>query len=316
MFRSQFDAWFADEAEEAGAELFTETLVEDLLWEEGRVAGVSTRRGDLRARVVVGADGVNSTVAEKASLGRAPEPDNVSLIIREILDLPAEWIEERFVLRPGEGVLSLFYGTALGAQENGGMYYSELYTNQDSLSFTVEIQLDSLQAAGVPVYDVMAERERHPYISRLLQGTTLREYQAHLIPYGGVGDVDRLFGDGVLLAGDAGWFTTVNGVGSWPAMASGVAAARTVKRACEEGDSSKQTLAAYQGYLEEEGLVETQREARADWSKRGRSPGFLSRNPEGIVRLAKRYYEGWLPEQQSYDRSLLSEAYHELFRPA
>ena len=120
VFRSKFDAWFAAEAEEAGAELFTETLVEDLLWEDGRVAGVHTRRGDLRARVVVGADGVNSTVAEKAGLGRETEPDNVSLIVREILDLPAERIEERFALRPGEGVLSLFYGTASGALESSG----------------------------------------------------------------------------------------------------------------------------------------------------------------------------------------------------
>ncbi len=316
VFRSKFDAWFAAEAEAAGAEMFTETLVEDLIWEEGRVAGVHTQRGDLRARVVVGADGVNSTVAEKAGLGREAEPDNVSLIVREILDLPAERIEERFALRPGEGVLCLFYGTASGALESSGMYYSELYTNQDSLSFTVEIQLDSLQASGVPVYDVLAEREHHPYISRLLEGTTLREYQAHLIPYGGVGNLDRLFGDGVLLAGDAGWFTTVDGVGSWPAMASGVAAARAVKRACEEGDSSKPVLAVYQDYLAEEGLADTQREAREDWSERGRSPDFLSRNPKGIVRLAKRYYEGWLPERQTYDRSLLSEAYHELVRPA
>ena len=315
VFRAKFDAWFAGEAEKAGAEMFTETLVEDLLWEDGRVAGVRTRRGDLRASVVLGADGVNSTVAEKAGLGREAGPDNVSLIAREVLDLPAERIEERFALRPGEGVLSLFYGMVPGAQEQGGTYYSELYTNQDSLSFTVEIQLDSLQAAGVAVYDVMAERERHPFISRLLEGTTLREYQAHLIPYGGVGNLELLFGDGVLLAGDAGWFTTVNGVGSWPAMVSGVAAARTVKRACSAGDCSKPALAVYLDYLADEGLLETQREARADWEKRGRSPGFLTRNPEGIVRLAKRYYEGWLPEQETHSRSLWSEAYQELVRP-
>jgi len=66
VFRSRFDAWFAQEAVDAGAELFTATLVEDLLWEDGRVAGVRTARGDLRARVVIGADGVNSTVAEKS----------------------------------------------------------------------------------------------------------------------------------------------------------------------------------------------------------------------------------------------------------
>jgi len=38
VFRSRFDAWFAQEAVDAGAELFTATLVEDLLRENGRVA--------------------------------------------------------------------------------------------------------------------------------------------------------------------------------------------------------------------------------------------------------------------------------------
>ena len=93
VFRSEFDAWFAEEAVDAGAELFTATLVEDLLWEGGRVAGVRTRRGDLRARVVIGADGVNSTVAEKAALRPKLTPAEVSLITREILDLPDEVIE-------------------------------------------------------------------------------------------------------------------------------------------------------------------------------------------------------------------------------
>ena len=40
--------------------------------------------------------------------------------------------------------------------------------------------------------------------ARLIEGASLREYQAHLIPYGGVDELDRLFGDGVLLTGDAG----------------------------------------------------------------------------------------------------------------
>ena len=90
VFRSEFDAWFAQEAVNAGAELIPATLVEDLIWENGRVAGVRTRRGDLRARVVIGADGVNSTVAEKSGLRSPPQPAEVSLIVRQVLDLPAE----------------------------------------------------------------------------------------------------------------------------------------------------------------------------------------------------------------------------------
>ena len=315
VFRSQFDAWFAQEAVDAGAEMFTETLVEDLLWEDGRVAGVRTRRGNLRARIVLGADGVNSTVGEKSGLGAPPLPTHVSLIVREVLDLPAEQIEERFNLRPGEGILSLFYGQVSGSTGQEGLYYSELYTNQDSLSLTVEVPLDELQACGEPIYEVLAARERHPYIARLIQGATLREYQAHLIPWGGAADLASLFGDGVLLAGDAGRFVTKEGVGSWTAMASGTAAARAVKHACERGDFSRAALAVYLDFLDQEGLVDTQREAREDWRDRGWVRKVLAQNPGRLLPLAGRYYDEWVLGKGDYTHSLGAEAYHDLVEP-
>jgi electron transfer flavoprotein-quinone oxidoreductase len=317
VFRSEFDAWFAEQAVDAGAELFTATLVEDLLWEDGRVAGVRTRRGDLRARVVIGADGVNSTVAEKSALRPRLTPPEVSLIIREILDLPADVIEERFVLRPGEGIISLFIGVVSGVDGREGVYYTELYTNQDSLSLTTETRLDTLQACGIPTYEVMAERERHPHIARLIQGATLREYQAHLIPWGGLADLSRLFGDGVLLVGDAGKFTTSEGVGSWPAMASGAAAARAVKHACDKGDSSRSTLSIYLDLLDEEGLIDTQNEARKDWVPLNKRRRVLDQRPEQIVHLAWRYFDRRRSSRQDgHPYSMWGEAYHNLIRPA
>ncbi|MGD1996573.1 MAG: FAD-dependent oxidoreductase [Anaerolineae bacterium] len=321
VFRSEFDAWFAHEAVDAGAELFTATLVEDLSWENGCVVGVRTRRGDMRARVVIGADGVNSTVAEKAGLRAKPSPAEVSLITREILDLPAERIEERFGLQPGEGVISLFTGVVTGPQGKRGAYYTELYTNLDSLSLTAEVPLDVLQACGVPAYEVLAARESHPYIARLIEGATLREYQAHLIPWGGVSDLSCLYRDGVLLAGDAGKFTTSEGVGSWPAMASGRAAARTVRHACEKGDYSRATLAVYRDLLKEEGLIEVQRKARESWEYGRKHRDIQLRRPDHLLRIARRYFYDWGREfglsgleQEGNSHSVWGEIYHSLVK--
>jgi flavin-dependent dehydrogenase len=192
-----------------------------------------------------------------------------------------------------------------------------MYTNLDSLSLTTEVPLDVLQACGVPNYDVLAARERHPYIARLIQGAALREYQAHLIPWGGVADLDCLYGDGVLLAGDAGKFMTTEGVGSWPAMASGAAAARAVKYACEKGDFSRTALAVYRGFLDEEGMVETQREAREEWEERKRQREIVAQRPDHLLRIARRYFEDWMPEEteKEYPYSLWGEAYHSLVKP-
>jgi len=67
--RVALDHLLVDAAAAAGAEVRTETPVGGLLWEGGRVVGVETAAGPLRARLVIGADGRGSTVAR--SVGAA-----------------------------------------------------------------------------------------------------------------------------------------------------------------------------------------------------------------------------------------------------
>ena len=62
--RVTLDHLLVEAAASAGAEVRTGTRVTGLLQEDGRVAGVETERGPLRAPLVVGADGRRSTVAD------------------------------------------------------------------------------------------------------------------------------------------------------------------------------------------------------------------------------------------------------------
>ncbi|MGD9047781.1 MAG: hypothetical protein PVF77_06990, partial [Anaerolineae bacterium] len=253
--------------------------------------------------------------AEKTGLMPKLQPNELGLIARQVLHLPAKVIEERLLLRPGEGALSMFIGQVQGPGGGSGVYYGEIYANRDSLSMTLDAQLDELVRVGLPVYEALEQWERHPHIARLIQGATLREYQAHLIPWGGPPDLDCLSGDGVLLAGDAGKFNTRLGVGSWPAMASGAAAGRTVRHALEQGDFSATTLSAYQGFLAEEGLVELLAEARRGWMA-GRDLLFeLAANPETTRRMATRYAEDVGEPASHYDLPLWVEFYQQLARP-
>lgn len=61
--RVTLDAILLEAAADAGAELRTATAVTGLVEDKGRVVGVQTNRGELRAPLVVGADGARSTVA-------------------------------------------------------------------------------------------------------------------------------------------------------------------------------------------------------------------------------------------------------------
>ena len=70
MRRVTLDHLLVEAAVAAGAEVRTGTRATGLIWDGDRVAGVETAQGPLRARLVVGADGRNSTVA---GLVGAPE---------------------------------------------------------------------------------------------------------------------------------------------------------------------------------------------------------------------------------------------------
>ena len=61
--RVTLDEVLVEGAARAGVEVHTETRVSGLIWEDGRVAGVETSSGTVGARLVVGADGLRSTVA-------------------------------------------------------------------------------------------------------------------------------------------------------------------------------------------------------------------------------------------------------------
>jgi 2-polyprenyl-6-methoxyphenol hydroxylase-like FAD-dependent oxidoreductase len=71
--RTVLDALLVQAAAQAGAELIDGFVVSDVLWSEGRVAGVrghaagSPAQSSLRARLVVGADGLHSTIARKVA---------------------------------------------------------------------------------------------------------------------------------------------------------------------------------------------------------------------------------------------------------
>src|ERR1035441_3326208 len=75
-YRGDFDSWLAAKAGSAGARLVTSTVVTSLLRDaSGQIIGVRTDRpdGDIRAKIVIACDGVNSFLAKEAGLLRSEE---------------------------------------------------------------------------------------------------------------------------------------------------------------------------------------------------------------------------------------------------
>jgi len=252
VLRSKFDPWLAAKAEEAGALIMTGTLVEDLLWDGARVAGVRTDRddGEVKADVVIIAEGANSLLTGKAGLRGEQPPAEMAVAAKEIVKLSREVVNERFNLRGGEGASVHFIGDCTKGIPGGGF----IYTNRDSVSLGLVCRVAGLAERRLKISELIESFKAHPHVRPLIEGGVAREYSGHMIPEGGFKSMPKLFAAGVLVVGEAASLNFNNGFilrGIDYAMASGQAAAKAVVSAKERGDFSEQSLSSYRRELED-----------------------------------------------------------------
>ncbi len=270
VLRAKFDRWLAQKVEEAGGMVITGSRADDLIMEDGRIAGIVAGGDSIPAKVVIAADGVNSLLASKAGLGVGLSPGNVNQGVKEIISLPRQTIEDRFNVGADGGAAIHYLGFCTRGVHGGGF----LYTNQESLSLGVVVQLRALIENRLRGVELLASFKEHPAVRELVKGGTTVEYSAHLVPAGGLRMVPRLFTDGMLVAGDAAALVLATGralEGLNFALASGIAAAETVKLARDKGDFSRTGLSQYARLLGESFVLQ-------DLSHFQRAPQFLD-NP-------------------------------------
>lgn len=247
--RAKFDKWLAKQASRAGAMIVTNTRVDGVVKEGGRVVGVRTSSGEeLRANVVIACDGVLSFTAQSAGMKPAFRPQDYAVGVKEVVELDAKTIEERFGLAPGEGCARLFMGDATAGQFGGGF----LYTNESTVSIGLVAGIadfcEDSKYKGLTAPDMMERFKQRPEVARLIEGGETVEYSAHVISEAGKRAFSRLSGDGILVCGDAAGFAMNVGLlvrGMEYAMASGHLAARAVLEACEKGDYGAAALGRY-----------------------------------------------------------------------
>lgn len=262
-YRPDWDHWLAGHAAAAGAQVITGTTVTGLVRDaDGTVTGVRTDRpdGDLRARVVVACDGVNSFLAKEAGLWSSTDASHYTLGVKETLALPSSVIDERFNVRGRHGVDVEIIG-ATGAVNGGGF----LYTNLDTVSIGVVLKVTALAAQSRRPEAIIADLKAHPAIAPLVHDGELKEYSAHLIPEAGLSMMPRMTTPGMLVAGDAAALCLAAGIwleGVNFAMASGMYAGETVVEAVRRGDVSAKGLAGYRRRLESTFVLRDHRRLR------------------------------------------------------
>jgi len=272
--RAKFDAWFAKKAQDAGAVLVTGIRVDDLWREDGRVRGVFVAPNDrVVSDLVVIAEGATSTLVRKAGLKADLEPREVSVGVKETVELPAETIQERF-----------------GLDETEGAAY--LYTNRASVSLGLVVSSEDLSRKKVEIQEIQTRFRMHPAVQRLIRGGKVVEYSAHLVPELGAGMMPRLSGDGILVVGDAAGFLINNGYtfrGVDLAIASGVAAGEAAEAARAAGGMTAANLGAYEKFLRRRNVL-------TDLERFRRAPLYMKKDrlfdvyPRMLMEIAERMY--------------------------
>jgi electron transfer flavoprotein-quinone oxidoreductase len=287
--RGRFDAWLAKKAEAAGAMLVTGVRIEDVWREDGRVRGVVAARGDrVASDLVVIAEGATSTLVRKAGLKSDLEPREVSVGVKETVELPAEALQERFGLGESEGAAHVYAGYASQGLRGGGF----LYTNRSSVSLGLVVSSEDLGRRKVPIDDLQTKFRLHPAVQKLLKGGKVVEYSAHLVPELGANMMPRTVADGVVVAGDAAGFLINNGYtfrGVDLAIASGIAAGEAADAARTAGGMTASNLGAYEGFLR-------MRNVTTDLERFARAPLYLKNErlfnvyPRLLLDIAQRVY--------------------------
>jgi len=248
VIRGKFDRWAAQEAKKAGVTLVEETVVRNLIKNGTTVVGVQTELEDYYADIVVLADGVNSLLAKQIKLRKEIEPKDVALSVKEVIKLDKNIINQRFNLQDEQGAIGeIFGGPMLGMLGLGFMY-----TNKESVTIGLGVTLNDLVENNYRPFEILESLKSHPAIAPLIEGGTLEEYSAHLIPEGGYKKIPKLCDNGVMIVGDAGMLVNnLHWEGTNLAMISGKLAGETAIEALNSGSFSRKTLRLYEKKLKE-----------------------------------------------------------------
>ena len=159
--RKVFDKWLAYEAAKAGARIFTKTFVKDLIIEDNFVKGVVIENSDgekqIRAKIIVAADGVESTIMRKAGIRTNKSP----LLVDSGLQYEMAGIDMR-----DPKMIELFFGNKIAPRGYCLTGESEVITEEGI----------------IPISDITKGEKVHNLLGWTpVSATSVREYDGNVI---------------------------------------------------------------------------------------------------------------------------------------
>ncbi|MEM0440329.1 MAG: NAD(P)/FAD-dependent oxidoreductase [Candidatus Caldarchaeum sp.] len=216
--KSFFIQEIAAQAAEYGADIHVREEVTAVKREDSRLV-VKTNRETYVAKVVIGADGYNSTVARSLGVTERPEP------------IPTvQYIMANCRLKYPDAV-RFYLGNKIAP---GG--YAWIFPRTEKLA-----------EVGIGVRGAVAKEYLDAFVKRFsdeLGNAKIIDYRGAPVPIGGA--ISESVFDGAMLVGDAaGHVIPLTGAGIHSSVAAGLAAGKVAARAVKEGDTSKKHLSEF-----------------------------------------------------------------------
>jgi electron transfer flavoprotein-quinone oxidoreductase len=172
VLRARTDKWLAEQAEAAGATVVSSVPVERLNWEGSRVHGIVQGGETMTAPVTILADGANSRLALGTPIRPNPRlsGEATELGIKEVYRLPKGTLEDRFNVHDGEGHAEEWVAGIFPPGVMGGGF---LYTNRDTVSLGIILNIASMFGKNVRSHELLESFKLHPEIAGRLAGAAL-----------------------------------------------------------------------------------------------------------------------------------------------
>lgn len=264
VYRNESDAWLANEAVKAGAELKT-ALATDLIWEtkegeEPRVIGVVTDKGDFHAPVVIDASGIHSILARRSGLVKWG-PEKITLAIKYIFRLDGDVMRKRLMpYMDSDGVEVDWGAMPTMCGEDPAFWGSHAVGCPDRgiINIIIYHQLAAQMKARVGIHQRAQWYLQQSPVKELLEGAEFIQFNAHCLNIGDtVGYPPKSYLPGYMMVGDAGGYgQPVEDFGANVAQIMGKLASETAAEMKAKKDYSEAMFATYEAKWHDTWILE------------------------------------------------------------
>ncbi len=215
VFRSSFDLYLLNQAQKNGAIIHSgEKAVSVNVNDE--LVHVVTTKGNYTARIIIGADGVNSTVARETGLRQKWEPEGYGICIETEIELSPKDADKCVV---DKELIEAYFLKSKG--------YGWVFPKGNTMSIGIGLWKPNTIKPAKAFDDFISFLSRERGVDLAIH---LTKKFIHRVPVGGINR--QTYGKKVLLVGDAaGFVDPFLGEGIYYAVASGVAAGETAAEA-------------------------------------------------------------------------------------